>query len=71
MVKTEAISTLIQESLELLEGSPVGGIGAFGPSQKELDAAIEQGHPAGMDDSFHRGQQLWLNLIAIQNALQK
>jgi hypothetical protein len=51
--------------MQLCEDFPCGGIGPDGPMQGELDDAIESGHPIGRDDTYHRGQQIWINLNEI------
>lgn len=61
---------LIQSTQALCESMPCGGIGAKGPTQEELDEAIEQGAPITGDDTFHRGQQIWLNLDRMLQLLE-
>lgn len=62
---------LISETMALCEDFPCGGIGHDGATQDELTAAHEAGHPFGNDDTFHRGQQIWLNLNKLTQMVQR
>ena len=53
---------LIRDTMKLCEEFPCGGIGEDGPTQSELDEALTEGHPFGDDDTYHRAQQIWINL---------
>jgi len=59
--KMKAIKLLIEAQTEL-ENLPVGGIGADGASQDELDEASEQGQAFEDDAECHQGQQAWLKI---------
>jgi hypothetical protein len=57
------MSVLLETLLEIqhyAESMPSGGIGKNGPTQEELDDALEEGRPIEMDACFHNGQQIWL-----------
>jgi len=57
------MSKLLETLLDIqncAESMPSGGIGSEGPTQEELDAATQAGHPIEMDANFHNGQQIWL-----------
>jgi len=58
----DRIRELIQNSMREAENFPIGGIGADGPTQPELNAAVEDGHPIEDEATFHTAQQIWLNL---------
>jgi hypothetical protein len=57
-----SIREIIKDTMYVVENLPMGGIGEDGPSQDDLDAANNEGHPIGQDAVYHAGQQIWLNL---------
>jgi hypothetical protein len=59
-VNLKALFDILREIQEISENLPCGGIGAEGPTQEELDAANEEGHPVEDDAVYHAGQQIWL-----------
>ena len=63
------VETLIRETMKLCEDFPVSGIGKDGASQDDLDKATAVGHPMYWDDTYHRAQQIWLNLNAMLKKL--
>ena len=62
---------LIRETMQLCEYFPCGGVGESGPTQEELNEKIEAGRIFSDDDSFHRGQQIWLNLNKIAELVKQ
>ena len=57
-----SIREIIKDTMYVVENLPMGGIGEDGPSQDDLDAANNEGHPIDQDAVYHAGQQIWLNL---------
>lgn len=56
------IREIIKDTMYVVENLPMGGIGEDGPTQDDLDAASNEGHPIDQDAVYHAGQQIWLNL---------
>jgi hypothetical protein len=57
-----SIREIIKDTMYVVENLPMGGIGEDGPTQDDLDAANNEGHPIDQDAVYHAGQQIWLNL---------
>ena len=56
------IRELVENSMREAENFPIGGIGEGGPTQADLDEAVENGHPVEDEATLHGAQQIWLNL---------
>ena len=52
----------IRLAMAALVNIPGCGIGESGPTQKELDAAVEGGMAIDGDATYHNAQQAWLLL---------
>lgn len=65
----EIIELLVQAQNDL-ENLPVGGIGADGATQSDLDHAAECGDSYADDNEYHQGQQAWLRIQEAINKLQ-
>jgi len=73
-MKTEAktfavIRELVENSMREAENFPIGGIGEGGPTQADLDEAVENGHPVEDEATLHGAQQIWLNLKKVIDEL--
>ena len=63
------IRELVENSMCEAENFPIGGIGECGPTQADLDEAVENGHPVEDEATLHGAQQIWLNLKKVIDEL--